>query len=148
VPKVPKGKVLAAVYLDKDLWEEFRRLVFTKHESFRGALSYEVEQALRNWLALHRSPPGGREIQRNFSKVSSKVDPTPKVLRAFEQVKEYLAKRFNCPVVEGSQVSRDHLIEAIANTRGTDPKTINKWFNLFERHKLVKHVAGKVYEVV
>lgn len=147
MPKVPKGKVLAAVYLDKDLWEEFRRLAFMKHDGFRY-LSYEVEQALRAWLALHRSPPGGREIQRNFSKVSSKVNPTPKVLRAFEQVKEYLAKKFNCPITEGSQVSRDHLIEAIANTRGTDPKTISKWLNLFEKFKLVKHIAGKVYEVV
>ena len=148
MPKAPKDKVGVYVLIDRRTWEEFRRLAFMKHEGLHGTLSYEVEQALRAWLALHRSPPGGREIQRNFSKVSSKVNPTPKVLRAFEQVKEYLAKKFNCPITTGSQVSRDHLIEAIANTRGTDPKTINKWLNLFEKFKLVKHIAGKVYEVV
>ena len=143
MPRLPRGKVGVMVIIDKEVWDEFRKLAFMKHDHFRGALSYEVEQALRNWLALHRSSAGEKN-----QRIPAKVNPKPKVAAAFDQVKEYLSKKFNCPITTGAQVSRSHIIEAISNTRGTDPKTISKWLSLFEKLKLIKHVSGEVYEVL
>jgi len=54
MPKVPKGKVHLQAYVDEGVVEELRKLVFMKYGNFRS-LSYEVEQALRAWLAAHRA---------------------------------------------------------------------------------------------
>jgi len=54
MPKVPKGKAHLQAYVDEKVVEELRKLVFMKYGNFRS-LSYEVEQALRAWLAAHRA---------------------------------------------------------------------------------------------
>ena len=53
MPRLPKGKKLLQAYVDEELLKEFKELAFCKHRRLRGALSWEVEEALKNWLALH-----------------------------------------------------------------------------------------------
>jgi len=40
------------------------------------------------------------------------------------------------------------LIDAISAIRGTDKRTIRKWMDLFVKYKLIKWIAGEIFEVV
>lgn len=131
-----------SLYVEENLWDEFRRLAFQKHENFHGALSYELEEAMRNWLVLHT---------QNLTKqlVVNTVNPQPRVYRVFNEVKEYMKQKHGyAALFPGQQVPRGHLVEAIMAVRGMDSRTVEKWLERFLRFKLVKWVAGQVYEVV
>jgi len=139
--KVPKGKVGVHVLIDEKVWREFKRLALLKYEKARGAISYEVEQALRNWIALHSQDP---------HKPVAKVNPQPRVLAVFAEVKKYLMERYRDykVIVQGTQIPRRLLIEAIKAVRGCDPRTVENWMKNFVEAKLIKHIAGEVYEVL
>ena len=139
MPKIPKGKVGVFLYIDKRIWQEFRRLAFMKHENFHGALSYEVNEALRNWILLHYS-----QHRQN----THKINPVPKVHKAFMEVKKYLKEKYGMLMISGQHISRRFLVEAIMATRGTDPRTVRKWIKLFLQYKLIKHINGELYEII
>jgi len=140
MPKLPKGKVRLEVLISEDVAKKFYELVKMKHENLRGALSYEVEQALRNWIAAHTS---------STQILAKKSNPQPKALVVWERVKEYLKRRLDIPtIVAGMQVHKSFLIEAIAAVRGEDPRTIRKWLDKFIEYKLVKPLGPNVYEVI
>jgi len=44
------GKVKVTLYVDEELWREFRRAVRMRIDAFRGALSRALEEAMRLWL--------------------------------------------------------------------------------------------------
>lgn len=135
-------KKRVTVHINVELWEEFKRLAFQKHENFHGALSYELEQAIQAWLAQHT---------QNHTKplVLNSVNPQPSVFKVFNQVKNYLKQTYGyAAIVPGQQVPKAHLQNAIIAVRGSDYRTVNKWMNLFLKFKLVKWLAGEVYEVL
>lgn len=135
-------KIKVNLFIEDKLWDEFKRLAFSKHENFHGALSYELEQAIQSWLAQHT---------QNHTKqlVVNKVNPQPKVYRIFAQVKDFLKQHYGyAAIVPGQQIPKKHLIEAIACIRGPDERTVEKWMNNFLRLKLIKWIAGELYEVV
>jgi len=135
-------KKRVTVHINVDLWNEFKRLAFAKHESFHGSISAELEQALQAWLAQHT---------QNHTKTLAvnAHNPQPRVYAIFQQVKEYLKRTFGYgAIVPGLQIPRKHLVEAISAVRGSDERTVNKWMKLFVQYKLVKWLAGEVYEVV
>jgi len=141
MPVLPRGKVGIYVCIDEKLYREFRDLVRQKHDKFRGALSYEVEEAIRHWVLLH--------TQNTHKTEMGKFNPEPKVNRVFRQVKEYMIRRFGYIYLgSGSQFPRRHIVEAIAAVRGDDERTINKWMKRFIDAKLIKHIAGEVWEVI
>ncbi|MEM1710564.1 MAG: hypothetical protein QW820_06710 [Sulfolobales archaeon] len=142
MPRVPGGKVGVYVYIDENLYKEFRRLVFSKYENFHGVLSREVEHALRAWIAMHTQ-------KHTNLKVINKPNPQPKVYEVFQQVKEYLKKVYGYDDVGTErQIPRKHLIAAISAVRGTDARTISKWMDLFMKYKLIKWIGGEVFEVL
>jgi len=142
MPKLPKDKVGAYFYIDKKLFEEFKRLCFQKHENFHGAMSYEVEQALQSWIAQHTQ-------NHTRQLVVNKVNPQPRVFTVFNQVKEYLKEKYGyAAIVPGQQVPRVHLRDAIMAVRGLDYRTVSKWMGLFTKLKLIKWIAGELYEVL
>jgi len=142
MPKLPKGKVQLLAYIDENLYKELRQLIKMKHEELRGALSKEVEDALRAWIAAHRSAHAQ-------SAQISRVNPAPRIARAWEQVREYLRSAYGYEaVITGSQIPKKLLINAIAAVRGSDPRTIRKWLSLFEHFKLIKWIAPNVVEVI
>jgi uncharacterized protein YcgL (UPF0745 family) len=139
MPKLPKDKVGVYLYIDRKLFEQFKRLCFQKYEKFHGALSYEVEQALQSWIALHT---------QDTHKVGA-VNPQPRVYKVFNQVKEVLKERFGySAIVPQLQIPRIHLVEAITCVRGVDERTVNTWMSRFQKFKLIKHVGGELFEVL
>jgi hypothetical protein len=138
-------KIKVGFYIDRRLYDEFRRLAFTKSGRLHGALSYELEQALLNWLGLHtqmhtNSKGGGITLPQ--------LNPQPKAARVWEQVRYYLKRRFGYLVLAGAQVNRAHLVDAIEAIRGSDPRTVRKWLEEFMKYKLIKPVSAELYEVV
>lgn len=130
------------LFIEEGIWAEFKRLAFQKHENFHGALSYELEQALQAWLAQH--------TQKHIKPlIPNSINPQPRVAVTFSQVKNYLKQQYGyVAIVPGQQVPRAHLREAIMAIRGTDYRTVNKWMGLFTKFKLIKWVAGQIYEIL
>ena len=129
------------LWVEETVWEEFKRLAFQKHENFHGALTCEVEEALLYWIGMHT---------QNHTKNSAfnGGDLSPRVQRVFLRVKEYMRERFGYVALpSGQRVPRRHLVEAIANVRGSDPRTVKKWLKVFEQFKLIRWVGGEIWEV-
>ena len=129
--------------IDEKILESFKNLCFQKHGKLYGTLGYELEQALLNWLALH--------TQNEHKQIVSidKINPSPKIVAVWSQMKDYLKTKFGYPaVVPGIQIPRKHIIEAVMAVRGSDPRTVRKWFNDLQRFKLIKWIAGELYEVI
>jgi len=140
MPKLPKGKTYLYVLIDKKVVDDLRELVKMKYDTMHGALSWEVEQALRAWLATHTE---------STQALAKRVNPQPKVVVVWEQVKEYLRKVYGyAGFVAGVQIPKDLLVKAIGAVRGSDPRTIRSWLEAFQRYGLVKQISFKVYEVV
>jgi len=140
MPKVPKDKEGLYVMIDRKLCEELKRFVVLKYGKLHGALSYEVEEALRSWLALHA---------QEAHKPAAKANSQPKVLKVFSQVKEYLKERYGyAAIVQGVVIPRVHLIEAIKAVRGCDPRTVSTWMKNFVESKLIKPTSSEAYEVL
>lgn len=130
------------LFIEEGIWAEFKRLAFQKHENFHGALSYELEQALQAWLAQHTQ-------KHTKPLIPNSINPQPRVAVTFSQVKNYLKQQYGyVAIVPGQQVPRVHLREAIMAIRGTDYRTVNKWMGLFTKFKLIKWVAGQIYEIL
>lgn len=130
------------IFIDEELWAEFKRLAFQKHENFHGALSYEVEQAFQAWLAHHTQ-------KHTKPLIPNSINPQPRVARIFSQVRDYLKQQYGyVSLIPGQQVPKPHLRDAIMAVRGTDYRTVNKWMGLFTKFKLIKWVAGQLYEIV
>ena len=132
-------KVKLLVSIPESLDRKLRRLIAQKYEKYeKGLLSYEVELAIRNWLALHT----------NAQTPLQKPNPVPKVALAFAQVKDYLLTNYYETLQPGQQINLKHLEKAIMETRGSDPRTVKKWLRLFVDFKLVKPIVGNVWEVI
>ncbi|MBS7606061.1 hypothetical protein KEJ31_07175 [Candidatus Bathyarchaeota archaeon] len=141
MPKKPKGKVGVYFYVNEEIIDEFKRLTFSKHGTFHGALSHELEQAMRIWIALHT-----QNTQTNSG--IEKVNLQPKTYEVFSQIKEYLKQRYGyAAIVPSQKIPRKHLLEAISVVRGGDERTIKRWVNEFQRFKLIKPL-GEVFEVL
>lgn len=141
MPRKPKGKIGVYFYVHERILEDFKRLTFSKHEVFHGALSHEFEQAMRNWIALHT-----QNTQTNFS--VENASPQPKTYEVFSQIKEYLKQRYGyAAIVPSQKIPRKHLLEAISAVRGGDERTVKRWVNEFQRFKLIK-LLGEVFEVL
>jgi len=136
------GKVQLLLWINEELDTRFRKLIQQKYSKFeRGILSYEGEMALRHWLSIHT----GAQSSLN---IITLPNPTPKVGLAFAQIKEYLLSNYYYELSPGQQVTTAHLKRAIENTRGSDPRTINKWLKTFHKNGLIKPVTSATWEVI
>jgi hypothetical protein len=134
-------KVKVGVFINEDLMARFRKLIMEKYNKYeKGLLSYEVENALRYWIALHTN------AQNTMTK--NKPNPTPKVISVWMQVKEYLLKNWYMELIPGQQVARVHLEKAITAVRGGDKRTIEKWLNTFIKMGLVKPITSATWEII
>jgi hypothetical protein len=142
---MPTYKLQARI--SPELNVQFRELIQKKYKKYeKGLLSYEVEMALRSWVAQHTNAQ-----EDLLSTVSSKTkpNPTPKVMVAFNQVKEYLiTTRHFYTLMTGQQIPTKFLEEAIANTRGSDPRTVQKWLRTFHKNGCIKPVTAATWEIM
>ena len=133
-------KVQLKVYISYTTNEKLRELIAQKYQSYeKGLLSHEVEQAILTWIAMHTQAQ---------STPIHKPNPPNKVAVVFAQVKDWLLGHYYDVLIPGQQILSDHLEEAIMAIRGSDQRTVRKWMEAFERFGLIKHIKGKVYEIV
>jgi hypothetical protein len=130
VAGTPKGKKHLHVLIDEEL---YKLLIETApgvygQGKYRGALSYIVEDALRQYLLprAHKNTQNNpnRSVKHVYGLVKDKVKEIMKLDYAPDEVPEKI------------------LDLAIAEVRGSDPRTIAKWKGIFEKSKLIKYLGG------
>lgn len=127
--------------ISRSLDDRFRKMVSVKHPNYsRGALSFEVEQALANYLALNVS--GSTHPQ-----ITNPVNPVPKVFHLKNQIKAYLREKHGIDTEEISQYTLSMVKDAIKAIKGIDPRTVEKWRRELERNGCLKEISPNVVEL-
>ena len=133
-------KVALLVYISENVADKLRELIALKYRRFqKGLLSWEVEQALSHWIALHT------KAQRGL--IAKAPNPTPNAVRVFYEIKHYLLSKYYEELPAGSTVLDKHLREAIMAVRGSDPRTVKKWLKTLSKFHLIKHLGGALWEI-
>mgnify|MGYP000515857748 CR=1 FL=1 len=139
--KTKKDVVQLKVWISKELNKRFREMIALKYKTFeKGLLSWEVEQALMNWVALHYSEHTDAQIPE--------PNPPANVFKVFQQVKDWIEKQYDVGLEKGAHVSKVILERAIAAVRGGDRRTIRKWMKLFREFELIKPLTPGVWELL
>lgn len=138
-------KVPLLVRIDKQTDKLLREFIAAKYKHYeKGLLSFEVEQAILNWVALHTNAQ--KPSQRDLNVALNIPNPHPRVLQVWWQVKAWFEKRYGDSLSRGAHLSVKLLREAIAAVRGNDERTIRKWIGEFHRYGLIKPI-NNVYTV-
>ena len=136
--------VYLKVTISKSVSDRFRELVNKKHVYFeRGILSYEVEQALSQYIASYN-----RSGARTQESQIPKANPSPKIYKLQEDIKEYLASSSYYGGKVPQFFPENFLIEAIHSLKGYDKRTYNHWYDLLIRYGCIKKSGGNQYEFV
>ncbi len=102
-----------------------------------GSLSYVVEEAIKRYLLPYKH-------------TQMHTNPKLSVRMVYQRVKETIKEITHNPIV--FEVPEKILDLAISETRGSDPRTIAKWKNLFIKQGLIKPVGGmtpnRVFELI
>ena len=139
--KDAKEKVLLTIR--RKVMADFRALIQKKYAKYeKGLLSEEAELALRYWISQHAQAHNSKDLKM------APLNPTPKILNYFLRVKDYLLRKYYAELTPGSHVNFRHLREAIVNTIGGDSRTIKKYLRLFTENKLIRPVAGELWEIL
>jgi hypothetical protein len=125
--QIPKGKRTLTILIPEDLYKQLVDVAVNWYGKSHGAISAYVEYALRLALATH-------------TQMHTK-NPKSAVRAVYEQVIQKIKE------ITGSKFAPEEIPEkildaAIAEVRGTDPRTIEKWKKLFEKSGLIKFVGG------
>ena len=129
-----EDKVLLQVLIRRDLYEKLVSIAPQLYGATKGALSHAVEEALESWLA----PRLHAQVHAN---------PTDKVRMKFRAVLQSLKKVLGLPFVP-DEAPLEAFKVAIAQAIGSDPRTINKYLDLFEKAKLIKYLGPNLVEIV
>jgi len=133
------------VLISKEVNKELRELIARKYKTFeRGLLSWEVEQALMNWIALHRVEHAHTQIQTPMPT----PNPPARVFKVFRQVKAYIEKEYGTTLERGAHIGRPLLEKAIMAIRGSDSRTIRNWLEAFHKFELIKPITAGVWELL
>jgi len=122
---------VTSIRINPEIWQKFKKLALEKHNYAYGAISYELEEALRNWIAAH-----------NIAQKQS-INPNSRVYQVWEQVRKVLKDwgYFH-------QTSLPILRKAISIVRGADERTVKKWLKAFKESKVIKEVSPQIYEII
>ena len=111
----------------------------------RGLLSYEVEQALMQYIAMYRSTHTHDTKPVDIHK----ENPIPSVHRLKEDIKQFLVKTGRYEEVGVIQcVPEAFLLEGIHAVKGTDPRTMKKWLGLLKKYGCIKQLGVRQWEIV
>jgi len=131
MPRVKKGKKRLEVLIDEELYKlliEVAPSIYGEGK-YRGALSYVVEEALRHYLTPRQHT------------ASTQNNPKRGVKYVYMQVKEKAKEILNLDYPP-DEVPEKVLDQAIAEVRGSDPRTLKKWKNIFQKSGLIKYIGG------
>ena len=128
--RVPKNKVRLEVLIDREVYELLIKMAPSIYGQgkYRGALSYIVEEALRYYLA-------SRALTQTHT------NPRASIRQVYEKVVDKLKEITHLPF-KPKEIPEKILDLAIAEVRGSDPRTIAKWKTMFEKVGLIKFVGG------
>jgi hypothetical protein len=129
VANTPRNKKHLHVLIDEDIYKLLIEIApgIYGQGKYRGALSYIVEEALRHYL----TPRTHKNTQNN---------PNRSIKHVYGLVKDKVKEIMKLDYVP-DEVPEKILDMAIAEVRGSDPRTIRKWKNLFEKSKLIKYLS-------
>jgi hypothetical protein len=114
------------VMIKKALYEAIKRIAVEKYGKYRGGLSYVVAEALELYLGMHTQKH--TNSRRNIRDV-------------YEQVVLKIKEIMQTPLkpVEAPEAVLDR---AIAEVRGSDNRTVEKWKSIFEKSGFIKFIGG------
>jgi hypothetical protein len=121
-----REKVHLHVMIKRGLYETVKRIAVEKYGKYRGGLSYVVEEALELYLGMRT------QIHTN---------PKRSIRDVYEQVVQKI-KEILITHIKPEEIPEKILDQAIAEVRGSDPRTVEKWKTLFEKSGLIKFVGG------
>ena len=109
------------VNVSKSLLLRFRELVSAKHPYRRGALRYEVEQALAQYIATYRQTHNTKNLMQ-----AENSNPTSKIYQLKQEVYKYLV---DCGMYDQVPqfIPDKHLTTAIGYIKGTDKRFERIW---------------------
>jgi len=121
--------------LEDETYRRLTDLVTKKYGNKHSFLSFEVESAIKSWIAQHAQ-----------SEHVFKRNPNLKVNMVFRSVKEYLKSEYGIEM----QSHSFHIKKAIESVRGNDKRTVKKWFKEFIKSGLIKPHSkkGEIFEIV
>ena len=130
------------VNVSKSLLLRFRELVSAKHPYRRGALRYEVEQALAQYIATYRQTHNTKNLMQ-----AENSNPTSKIYQLKQEVYKYLV---DCGMYDQVPqfIPDKHLTTAIGYIKGTDKRTIKKWTKALREYGCIKISGPHQYEFV
>jgi len=108
-----------------------------------------MEQALAHWIMEHtrtRTEQSTR-TQAQERVEASKLNPPPRYLKVWLQVKDYLEGELKYDFNFTRHLLLDDLVRAVAAVRGPDGRTLRKWSRIFEEYGVLKRISPKLYEV-
>ena len=126
---IPKGKVQINILISADLYKQLIEVAPAWYGKSKGAISAMVEEALRRYLT---------PLQHT---ASTHLNPKPTVRMVYAQVVEKI-KEIEHLSIRPMEVPERILDLAIAEVRGSDPRTVAKWKNVFLKSGLIKFIAG------
>jgi len=127
--RVPKGKRELDVLISEDLYKQIVEIAPVWYGKSKGAISAFVEYLLRSALATYI-----------HTQMRTK-NPSRSVRSVYEQVVEKIKEIMHLDF-KPDEVPEKVLDRAIAEVRGSDPRTIDKWKTAFQRAGLIKFVGG------
>jgi hypothetical protein len=127
--RVPVGKRELTVFISEDLYRQIIELAPVWYGKHRGAVSAFVEELIRRALATYM-----------HTQITHK-NPPRSVRSVYEQVVKKLMEILNLDY-KPDEVPEKYLDQAIAEVRGSDPRTIEKWKRVFEKVGLIKYIGG------
>jgi hypothetical protein len=130
VAKTPRNKKHLHVLIDEDI---YKLLVETApgiygQGKYRGALSYVVEEALKHYLLPRAHTNSTQNPRLSVRSIYNQV---------VEKIKEIMHYDF-----KPTEITEKTLDQAISEVRGSDPRTIRKWKNVFQKSGLIKFIGG------
>jgi hypothetical protein len=138
-----RKKVPLYVFVSEDLAIRLRRFIALKHQTTeKGLLSFEVEQALMNHLAVQSTQQQNTQIKRSHSQ-----NQILKVKKVMEDIQKYLIES-ELYVDIPQFILEKHLDQAIANLRGVDKRTIKIWKQSLEQYGHIKKAGLSRYEIL
>jgi hypothetical protein len=126
--QVPKGKVQINPLISEELHRLLLEVAPAWYGKTHGAISAIVEEALRHYLLPRQHTASTQNPRLGVRLIYNQV---------VEKIKEIMHYDF-----KPTEVTEKVLDQAIAEVRGSDPRTIRKWKNVFQKSGLIKFIGG------